>query len=253
YSQTLAATGGIPPLSWAVSDGQLPPGLSLDPASGAISGTAAAPGTFNFTVQVRDSAALQASKPLAITVAAGLTISTAAALPDGPAVAPSALTLSAGGGRSPYSWSIVSGALAPGLSLDPASGQINGTATSAGAFSFTAKVSDAAGASASRQFTMTIGASLTITTNAALPGSTAGAAYSAPLAATGGVAPYDWTLDDGSLPDGLTLDESSGMISGTPSVTGAFQFTVQVSANGGGAFSAQFSLYVGVPPLPELH
>src|SRR5262245_8012090 len=69
---------------------------------------------------------------------------------------------------------------------------------------------------------------LTITTSA-LPGATAGVAYSATLTATGGTPPYTWSIASGTLPAGLTLT-SGGVISGTPTATGTSSFTVKVTA-----------------------
>ncbi len=72
YSATLAATGGTSPYAWSISSGQMPPGLSLSPASGAISGTPATAGSYNFTATVTDSASPQktASQALVLTVGA---------------------------------------------------------------------------------------------------------------------------------------------------------------------------------------
>jgi len=69
YSANLAASGGMPPSSWAVIAGQLPPGLALIPGTGVISGTAASPAkTYTFTVRVTDSVGVTDSKQLSITV-----------------------------------------------------------------------------------------------------------------------------------------------------------------------------------------
>jgi len=54
YSCTLSATGGIPIYNWAISAGALPPGLSLDPFTGAFSGTPTGAGDFHFTIRVTD-------------------------------------------------------------------------------------------------------------------------------------------------------------------------------------------------------
>ena len=62
-SQTLAATGGVPPYAWTIGNGTLPAGLTLAPA-GILSGTPTAPGNFIFTVQVSDHAGASASTPL---------------------------------------------------------------------------------------------------------------------------------------------------------------------------------------------
>src|SRR5260370_11102394 len=77
YSQALSATGGAPPYSWKLSSGSLPPGLNFDSASGRIGGTPAVSGTFNFTAQVTDSAGTNAFQTFSITIAAGLSVSTA--------------------------------------------------------------------------------------------------------------------------------------------------------------------------------
>jgi len=80
-------------------------------------------------------------------------------------------------------------------------------------------------------------ASVTITTLSTTPlgittpslsSATAGASYSAPLSASGGKAPYSWSVTSGTLPAGIAL-ESSGSLSGTTTQTGAFTFTVQAS------------------------
>ena len=252
YSQPLVATGGVPPLGWSISAGQLPPGLTLDPSTGVIGGTASALGVFNFTAQVSDSNSNQASKPFTISAVSGLTISTAAALTEGPVAAAYLQTLTAAGGQSPFVWSIEAGSIAPGLALDPSTGVISGITASAGTFVFTVQVSDAAGSTATKQFTLNIASILTITNNAVLPDPVTGVAYTYALAATGGVPPYSWALVSGSLPDGLMLDESIGAISGTPGTTGLFTFFVQVSDMAGAVSTQQFSLTVDAPPLPAL-
>ena len=80
---------------------------------------------------------------------------------------------------------------------------------------------------ATQSLTLTVNASLAVTT-ASLPSAVLGAAYSVQLAATGGVAPYTWAISAGSLPTGLTLS-STGLLSGTPTASGSFTFTVQVT------------------------
>jgi Domain of unknown function (DUF4082)/Putative Ig domain/Bacterial Ig-like domain (group 2) len=86
--------------------------------------------------------------------------------------------------------------------------------------------------------------SLTITTTA-LPTATAGAAYTATLAATGGTPPYTWSIATGTLPSGLALAAGTGVISGTPTTTGTSNFTVKVTA---GAQSVTKALSIAVNP-----
>ena len=136
--------------------------------------------------------------------------------------------LDATGGTSPYTWSLLSGALPAGLTLS-SGGTIAGTPTVAGSFTFTVGVADSAPtpATASVQLGLTIAGKVTIMTTF-LPAGPVNAAYSATLSAVGGVTPYTWTLASGSLPAGLTLS-SAGAISGTPTTAGSSTFTVQVA------------------------
>ena len=84
---------------------------------------------------------------------------------------------------------------------------------------------------------------LTIGTSS-LPGGGLGSAYSATLAAAGGVAPYQWSLGSGALPDGLSLDAATETISGTPTAAGTFSFTVQVSDTSGQSATQALSIVV---------
>jgi hypothetical protein len=146
---------------------------------------------------------------------------------------PYSATLTAAGGTAPYTWSITAGALPAGLTLS-ASGLLSGTATATGTFSFTVKVADAAAQTATAPLHITIvPAGLAITTTA-LPNGALGVAYAATLAASGGTPPYTWSLTSGVLPAVLSLNASTGAITGTPTqaVTGTpLTFTVRDSAS----------------------
>ena len=221
YSQTLMATGGTAPLSWTISAGSLPPGVTLS-TGGVISGTPTAGGTFTFTVKVTDANGSNAAQPLSIVVAAVITISTTS-LPGGTVGATYSQTLQASSGTLPYSWAIASGTLPPGLSLT-AGGVISGTPTAAGAFGFTVRVTDANKSTTTQPLSIAI---LQITTTT-LPNGTVGLAYSQSLQATGGTPPYVWTVSSGSLPAGLSLS-STGVISGTPTKAATSSFAVAVT------------------------
>lgn len=84
----------------------------------------------------------------------------------------------------------------------------------------------------------------TITT-ASLPNGTAEAAYSTTLLAEG-TAPITWSVTNGSLPEGLSLDASTGVISGTPTAEGGSTFTVE-AANDYGSDSREFTLSIDKP------
>ena len=151
YSQTLAASGGSGSYTWSITGGTLPAGLSLDRATGVVSGTPSAPGTSSFTVNVNDGIGT-ASKPMSTTINAQLTIVTAL-LPNGTQSNSYSQTLAAAGGSGIYTWSITGGALPTGLSLT--GNTISGTATANGEFSFTIQVTDGIG-SVARGVSITI-------------------------------------------------------------------------------------------------
>ena len=235
YSQKLTASFGTGPYKWSVVPGQgiLPPGLTLDPTTGVISGTPQLAGTSAFTVEATDSTvpSQSATQHLSITVARPLSISTVG-MPDGVVGAPYSQTLAASGGTGPYTWSVATGALPAGLSLDPTTGVISGTPSKAAASTFTVTVTDSghptrtATQPSTQPVTLTVVASLLGTTSN-LPQGAVGQAYSAQLTASGGTGPYVWLLT-GTPPKGLTVS-ASGLISGTPEVPGSYPFSVQIT------------------------
>jgi hypothetical protein len=162
YTATLTATGGTAPYTWSLASGALPAGLSLS-GSGGISGRASQAGSSSFTVQVVDSSSpvQKASKPLSITVMAGVAsvqITTTSA-PSGQVGTAYSTTFAATGGTTPYHWSISSGTLPAGLTLST-TGTVSGTPTTAGNSSFTIKVNDSSSpaSTASGNFSITIAA-----------------------------------------------------------------------------------------------
>ena len=239
YSQTLHATGGAGAYTWNVPPGTLPAGLSLSSA-GVISGTPTGPfvGASSFSCTVTDSetpTAQMASASLSITISVTpLSITTSGSLPTG--VVNSVYrgaTLQATGGISPYTWSVPPGTLPAGLSLSSA-GVISGTPTASGTFNFTVTVTDSETPTATKtaNLSIVVNPALSVTTTSPLPAGVIGTVYpGATLAATGGITPDTWAVTTGSLPAGLSLNATTGVISGTPSgnVTGTISFTVTVT------------------------
>src|ERR1017187_1510820 len=245
YSQTLAASGGTPPYIWTVTTGTLPAGLSLNSAT--ISGTPTTAGASNFSIQVSDSQGLIATKSFSLSINAALVITTSSPLPAGTVSAKYAQTLKATGGAVPYTWALSGGSLPAGLSLNPATGAIGGTPTASGAVNFIIQVTDAKRVTATAPFTLTINAALTIT-NAVLPSCTVGANCSQTVSLNGGTGPYTYVVSAGALPAGLSLNSTSGQISGTPTTSGVSSFTIQVTDSNGATASQQYKLTIN-PPL----
>jgi formylglycine-generating enzyme required for sulfatase activity len=242
YSQALAVTGGQPPYSWSLISGSLPSGLTLA-TNGVISGTPTSNGTNNFTVQVTDALSATATRVLTLYISPPLQVTTVS-LPNGTNGAAYSQALAATGGQPPYGWSLISGSLPAGLTLAPNS-VISGTPTSNGTNNFTVQVTDALSATATQALTLYISPPLQVTTSALVDG-TNGLAYNQQLSAANGQPPYSWSLLSGALPTGLTL-ASNGLISGTPTTNGLFNFTVEVTDTHFSTATQALSLAISLP------
>lgn len=151
-----------------------------------------------------------------------------AALPDAMLGAAYSGQLQASGGQKPYTFSISAGALPNGVELNPSTGALSGIGAKAGRFNFTAEVRDTSAQTASAMLSIyTIPDPLQIVTTL-LPSGKEGSAYDQTLAVRGGVEPYAWSVASGTLPQGLAVSRE-GVVAGTPTEFGGFDFTVRVT------------------------
>lgn len=192
----------------------------------------------------------KATKSLTLTVNPGVVSITPSTIPNGMVGLSYSTTITASGGLSPYAFSVSSGSLPTGLTLGASSGILSGTPTTAGTNTFTVQVADAElpAVTATQSYTVTVVPTFTITTTG-LPAANIGVSYTATLAATGGVSPYTWSVTTGSLPTGLTLNSSTGVISGTPTSAGAFTFTVTATDSATNVVKLQIKTRIEIASL----
>ncbi|MCP1309650.1 putative Ig domain-containing protein [Paenibacillus tyrfis] len=251
--QILSASGGNGTYTWSVVSGSLPAGMTFDPATAAISGTPSAEGTYSFTVQVADGNGVKATKAVTLLVRAALKVQTPELTEGTVGVAYANQEFSAAGGSGTYTWS-VSGSLPAGLTfavdpLDPKKAFVQGKPTTAGNYEFQVQVKDSNGVTVVKNLSIQVNPEL-IFTAAPLPEGTVGLTYAGrTLSAAGGSGTYRWSVEDGRLPDGLTLDASRGTINGTPKESGVYTVTIQVKDGNGIAVSKVLTLKIQPPVL----
>ncbi len=242
------ATGGKPPYKWSAPQG-LPAGLGLNPSTGALTGSVALPGNYTFPIEVADAESTSISTSLNVSLFV-LGIATTS-LPNGTVNVAYSQSLAATGGLPPYIWS---GAPADGLSLSQ-SGMLTGIPTASGPFSIPVSVTSG-GVTFPANIAFTIGTQIqpleipggTGNTPITLGGGRVALPYYQTLDATNGQPPYSWSVVGGALPTGVSID-SSGTLSGTPNLPGAFAFTAQVSDSSGASVASPFAIPISPPPL----
>ena len=258
YSNTIQQYGAVGTPAWSITAGAVPPGMAFNTSNGTVSGTPTTAGNYNFTVQVTDSAANMGS--LAFTSKVLIFVSDAAPLVAPPYVTPNLPTATAGipysntlyqtGATGAVTWNFT-GTPPSGLSFN-ANGTITGTPTTAGTHNFTAQAMDSQGNTGSLAFTLKVLIFVSYSTapilNSSLPNATAGIPFSDTIQQSGAVGGVTWSITSGALPPGsLTLttgNGGNGVLAGTPSTAGTYNFTAQAMDSQGNTGSLAFTLTV---------
>jgi hypothetical protein len=202
-----------------------------------ISGTPTTAGTYTFTSKVTDSKGRTDTVTCTLKVQSSAINLTCGSCSAGKAYTgnPYSASLSVTGASGSVTYSIVSGSLPAGLTLNAATGAITGTPTTAGSYTYTAKVTDSTGSSDTATCTIVVVGSPVNLACGSCGASKANlnSAYSSTLQVTGGTGKETFSIVSGTLPPGLTLNATTGVISGTPTTAGTYTFTSKaVDANG---------------------
>lgn len=258
YSAALVPSAGTAPYGpYAITGGSLPPGVTLSASTGFLSGTPTTAGTWGYTARVTDSLGATATSNCSITVVASPPPPPALTLACAVSTATNGLSyagsLIAAGGVPGYTFSIAVGPLPTGLSLNTSTGVINGTPTVNGVYPYTARVTDSLGTVTLTSCSITVsGAAPPIFSAAcALGGASTSLEYTGILTVNGGTGPFGFIITGGMLPPGLTLDPTTGIISGIPTLTGTFTYTARVTDSLGATADVTCQIVVVAPTPPD--
>ena len=154
-------------------------------------------------------------------------------------------TVKALGGAAPYNWSIISGALPEGLTLNKSTGEISGIPSIFGTFDFAIQVTDANTTIASKSLSISIYDKIRITPTS-LPDGTVGVYYSQPLTVTGGKTPYTFWFEYPSEGPGVAFSPNGDNVQviGIPSKAGTFNLTIWVRDSNNTTFSQQITITI---------
>ena len=228
YSFTFETDAGSDKVAfWGVTGGTLPSGLTLHRTAGTLSGTPTAERTYSFTVQAVVGS-LEAAKEFTLTVRPAISITTDEVLPRAKTNAEYSLALATDAAEDEaVTWALAGGSLPEGFALDGDTSIISGWSSAEGTYSFTILASTSR-LRATKDFVLTVGNEMMITTGSRLSTVEAGSEVSITLKTDENTyTPASWSVVSGSIPPGLTLNQSTGTLPGRPQKAGTYKFTVQ--------------------------
>ena len=169
-------------------------------------------------------------------------------LPGGAVGAAYSQVVSATGGTGSYTFSVSAGSLGAGLALNASTGVISGTPTTAGTRNFTIRATDGSGATGTRAYSIIINAAIVVNP-ATLPGGTVGRCLQPDDHGYRRQRNYTYAISAGALPAGLTLNASSGVISGTPTTAATSSFTVRATDGNGASATRAYTVTIAAAPI----
>ncbi len=249
YSYQVSASNS--PNSYAYS-GNLPAGLGLNTSTGLISGTPTSTGTSTFSITASNNVGTSAPVGFSITINPPVPVVSATPAPPAGSVGTAySYSIVATNGPTSYAYT---GTIPPGLNFDTGAGTITGTPTTSGTYNFSVTATNSGGTSQAVALSITISANPNtpvVNTTPAPPTGVLGTAYSYQVNASNSPSAYAYT---GSLPAGLGLNTTTGLISGTPTAAGTSTFSITASNSSGTSTSASFSIPVvsTTNPVPAI-
>jgi uncharacterized protein (TIGR03437 family) len=249
YNQSVAASPAGS-YNYAVTSGSLPVGLSLNTATGAITGTPTVLGSYNFVITAT-AGGCSGSNSYSMTIQCAAVVLSPTSLPNGEAGVAYSQALSVNPAGT-YTFSLIQGSLPAGITLNSATGLLSGLVAVQGTYTFTVKAQNSAGCSGTQSYTLQIVCpTILVNPSVALPGGSRGTFYSQTFTASPAGGGYVFSVTLGALPPGLNLN-SSGVMSGTPTTIGTFNFRIAANGFGGCSNFRDYTLVISGATCPTV-
>jgi len=215
YILQLTVSGGYLPYVFDIAYGSLPKGIEMDNSTGEITGSPLVSGSYTFSVSVTDEQSSYAEREFLLEINENFQfVESSQHLPRGTRNLSYFYNIEASGGKPPYRFEKISGNMPQGLQFQT-DGNLSGVPTVTGIFTFDVQVTDSYDRTISKTCSLQLVENVQITINT-LPDGIVGTTYEKQLTSSGGYGDVQWSVYSGTLPQGLQLNTSSGLISGMP-------------------------------------